>query len=93
MPLYEYEHNLEKPADTCPHIFEIFQNINDPLLKKCPHCGADCHRVFSSFANPKSTKDLLSPKNLEKHGFTQYKKAGKGHYEKTAGDGPKTISQ
>jgi hypothetical protein len=29
--------------------------------------------------------------NLEKKGFTQYKKIGKGAYEKTAGKGPSHI--
>lgn len=34
----------------------------------------------------------LDEKNIEKHGFTQYKRAGKGVYEKTAGKGPDVIS-
>jgi hypothetical protein len=31
--------------------------------------------------------------NLEKHGFTQYRKAGGGYYEKTAGEGPRVIKR
>ena len=39
----------------------------------------------------KGTKSMLSPKNLDRLGFTQYKRAGDGHYEKTAGGGPRVI--
>ena len=34
----------------------------------------------------------LKESNVEKHGFTQYRRAGNGVYEKTAGKGPKFIS-
>jgi hypothetical protein len=33
----------------------------------------------------------LRESNIEKAGFTQYKKIGKGVYEKTAGKGPGII--
>ena len=33
-----------------------------------------------------------SESHVGKHGFTQYKRAGKGVYEKTAGKGPDYIS-
>ena len=67
--------------------------LSEPVLVACPECGQPCHRVFSSFASIKSTRDMLSTKNLAKHGFTQYKKAGGGSYEKTCGDGPNVISR
>ena len=35
----------------------------------------------------------LSDSNLERLGFTKYKKAGGGKYEKTAGQGPSVISK
>jgi len=35
---------------------------------------------------------LSNPNHIEKHGFTQYRKVGKGVYEKTAGKGPDYIS-
>jgi hypothetical protein len=48
-------------------------------------------RVLSA---PNLTKSdtSLNTDNLEKHGFTQYRKSGKGVYEKTAGKGPNVIS-
>ena len=32
MPTYDYE------CSACGHALEIFQGINDPLVKKCPEC-------------------------------------------------------
>jgi putative FmdB family regulatory protein len=32
MPTYDYE------CDACGHTQEIFQNISDPMLEKCPQC-------------------------------------------------------
>ncbi|MHC4402080.1 MAG: FmdB family zinc ribbon protein [Planctomycetota bacterium] len=92
MPLYEYEPDSES-CDHCRGRFEVMQRVADPPLRKCPECGRPCHRVFSAFATIKSGKDLLSPGNLEKHGFTQYKRSGDGRYEKTLGDGPDLIKR
>src|SRR6204780_1352615 len=33
MPFYEYQ------CKNCGHDLEAMQKINDPPLKKCPHCG------------------------------------------------------
>lgn len=33
MPTYDYE------CDACGHELEVFQGINEPVLKKCPECG------------------------------------------------------
>ena len=90
MPLYVYEHDAD-PGGTCEMRFEVLAGVNDPPLTTCPQCGAPCHRVISPFAPIKSVRSMLSPQNLEKHGFTQYKRAGDGHYEKTCGEGPRRI--
>ena len=42
MPLYEYE------CDTCHHRFEVIQRISDPLVEKCPKCGAAVHKRQSA---------------------------------------------
>jgi putative FmdB family regulatory protein len=42
MPLYEYE------CDTCHHRFEVIQRISDPLVEKCPKCGAPVHKRQSA---------------------------------------------
>ncbi|MBN1908939.1 MAG: zinc ribbon domain-containing protein [Pirellulales bacterium] len=92
MPLYEY-----RPVEgDCPHCrggFEVLQPVSDTPLEKCPECGQACRRVFSTFAAVKSARDMLSTKNLASKGFTQYKRAGDGHYERTCGEGPQVISR
>jgi putative FmdB family regulatory protein len=42
MPLYEYE------CDACHHRFEVIQKFSDPLVEKCPECGATVHKLMSS---------------------------------------------
>ena len=91
MPLHKYEPD----GDSCPYCqkgFEVLQRLHDAPLTQCPECGKPCHRAISTVATIRSERDLLSPKNLERHGFTQYKRTGDGKYEKTAGGGPRTIS-
>ena len=45
MPTYDYE------CDACGHSLEVFQGINDPVLKKCPECGKNkLKRLFGSGA-------------------------------------------
>jgi hypothetical protein len=38
-------------------------------------------------------KRKISDSNLDRMGFTKYQKVGDGKYEKTAGEGPKSISR
>lgn len=33
MPTYDYQ------CGNCGHLFEAFQKMSDPLLRKCPKCG------------------------------------------------------
>lgn len=91
MPTYEYC-STDAGCSYCDGGFEVIQRITEASLSKCPVCGQSCRKVLSSFAVNASTKDTLSPGNLEKHGFTEYRRAGKGQYEKTAGKGPNHIS-
>ncbi|MCM8814114.1 MAG: zinc ribbon domain-containing protein [Candidatus Omnitrophica bacterium] len=92
MPLYEYApDDAQHSCAKCCNGFSALQSIQESSLRECPACHSRCHRVFSSFAMPKSERALLSPQNLARHGFTQYKRSGKGHYEKTAGAGPNEL--
>lgn len=91
MPIYEYVPD-SGACEKCSGRFEVMQAIDAPPLTECPHCGQPCHRVFSTFGVAKGVRGMLSPKNLEAKGFTQYVKAGNGYYEKTAGkEGPDVI--
>jgi len=45
MPTYDYE------CGACGHTLEVFQGINDPVLKKCPECGKNkLSRLFGTGA-------------------------------------------
>lgn len=91
MPIYQYV--ADPPAcATCEEGIEILQKLSDPALAACPDCGTPVHRVISAPCVVSGTAHLAKESHIEKHGFTQYKRAGKGVYEKTAGKGPAFIS-
>ncbi len=90
MPIYEYEHDGDHDG-SCEQPFEELQGMSEAPLECCPKCGGPCHRVFSSFATIRNEQAILRPKNLERLGFTQFKRAGGGYYEKTCGEGPRVI--
>jgi putative FmdB family regulatory protein len=90
MPIYEYRAD----AEGCPHCrggFDLMQKLSEPELAACPQCGAAVHRVISAPALAVGGSHLLGEKRIGDKGFTQYKKIGKGVYEKTAGKGPGII--
>ena len=66
------------------------QRIADDKLTQCPSCGQACERQVSAVAL--GGKYSTSAAAIKSSGMTQYKKAGNGVYERTAGTGgPKTI--
>ena len=91
MPIYEYRTAGETSCAHCADGFDAMQKISEAALTECPRCGAPVQRQISAprIARPGPSLDRA---NLEKHGFTQYRKSGKGVYEKTAGKGPDVIS-
>lgn len=91
MPIYEYQATGDQHCKFCCNGFELLRKISEPKLTQCPECGAAIERKMSA-PNLGGTGPSLSADNIEKHGFTQYKKSGKGVYEKTAGKGPNVIS-
>jgi putative FmdB family regulatory protein len=91
MPIYEYMPKSDEHCDHCESGFELLQKINDASVQTCPRCEAPVKRVISA-PNVGRADPSLEPSNLEKHGFTQYRKSSKGEYHKTAGKGPKVIS-
>jgi putative FmdB family regulatory protein len=90
MPIYEYQPSGPEHCSHCRGGFEARQKIGDERLSACPRCGAPVERRVSPPHIGKSGQSL-DRSNLEKHGFTQYRRAGKGVYEKTAGKGPEVI--
>ncbi|MEX0915850.1 MAG: hypothetical protein WDZ60_08150, partial [Wenzhouxiangellaceae bacterium] len=60
-------------------------------LADCPECDSAVRRLISPPNVVSGKAHQLRESNIEKAGFTQYKKIGKGVYEKTAGKGPGII--
>lgn len=93
MPIYEYEAvDPTKACARCACGVEVFAKLSDPELAACPDCGTPLRRIISVASIAGGQAHLMQESNFSKKGFTQYKKAGGGVYEKTAGDGPKYIS-
>jgi putative FmdB family regulatory protein len=91
MPIYEYQASGDQHCEHCADGFELLRKISDPDLDQCPQCKAAVIRKISA-SNVGGSGPSLDSANIEKHGFTQYKKSAKGVYEKTAGKGPRFIS-
>ena len=91
MPIYEYV-AAGKGCTHCEAHFDALQKMSDPPLERCPHCGAPVARIIAVASVASGGTHLLKESHFSKHGFTQYRRAGGGVYEKTAGKGPKFIS-
>jgi hypothetical protein len=94
MPIYIYAVINDDGSEG--EVFEVLQDMDEPELRQHPETGQPVQRLISAPNAPRRWTDSqarskLDPKNLERLGFTQYKKSGKGVYEKTAGAGPDTI--
>lgn len=91
MPIYQY---IPESAGcvTCRDGLDVLQRLADAPLTHCSDCGAALVRVISAAQVVSGQAHRLTETHAAKHGFTQYRRAGKGLYEKTAGKGPKIIS-
>ena len=79
-------------AISVPAGLTVLRKTSDPDAGgSARRCGAPVKRKISA-PNLGTAGPSLDAANIEKHGFTQYRKAGKGVYEKTAGKGPEVIS-
>ena len=96
MPIYTYQ--ILKQDGTPGESFEVMRKMSDPPLERHPETGEKVRRVYkpihiAGMTSTLHSKTLLSDKNLEKNGFTAYRRNGKGHYERTAGSGgPDSLS-
>ncbi len=89
MPVYEYAPTSGR-CEKCQGLFEVVQRVADPKLSACPTCGQPCERRISAVAIGGTWS--LSESKIRNSGLTQYKKAGDGVYERTAGSGgPEVI--
>ena len=89
MPLYEYAPTSGQ-CEKCNGRFELMQRLADEKLTRCPACGQACERQISAVAL--GGKYAVTDSKVRQSGLTQYKKAGKGVYERTAGtEGPEHL--
>jgi len=91
MPVYTYQAAGEEHCVYCVEPFDRRQKVDAPRLQACPECGSPLRRVMTP-PNIAQSGPSLNEDNIAKHGFTRYRKAGKGVYEKTSGRGPDVIS-
>ncbi|GAB4170530.1 MAG: hypothetical protein Kow0020_04850 [Wenzhouxiangellaceae bacterium] len=91
MPIYEYIQHDGSGCARCRDGFTVLQKLADPALVQCPDCGGPVRRVISAPGVISGKSHMLKESNIEKAGFTQYRKIGQGVYEKTAGKGPDII--
>lgn len=92
VPFYEYICSEDTGCEHCREAFTVLQRISDDPLPACPACGSAIRRVISAPNLVGSSASDLKPSKIEQAGFTQYRKIGKGVYEKSAGKGPGIIS-
>ncbi len=92
MPFYEYQCIGQSGCSKCQPGLVRLERMADPPITQCPDCEAPIQRVISAPNVQRGNSHLLSPKNVQQAGMTQYKKIGRGVYEKTAGHGPSIIS-
>ena len=92
MPFYTYQCASEEYCDKCRDGFEMLQRLNAEPVTLCPVCGSKVKKVISAPNVVAGKAHLTTDKAAEKGGFTKYKRAGKGVYEKVTGKGPNYIS-
>ena len=92
MPIYEYAATTERSCERCRPGFDHLQRLGSAPLAACPFCGAPIQQRIGAPNVVAGNSHLGRESHLEKHGFTQYRKVGKGVYEKTAGKGPAHIA-
>ncbi|GIX35640.1 MAG: hypothetical protein KatS3mg126_1419 [Lysobacteraceae bacterium] len=90
MPIYRYRATAGGCAQ-CREGFELLQKLDDPEPAACSRCGAPLRKEICAPALAIGGAHLLSEKRIGEKGFTQYRRIGKGVYEKTAGKGPDIL--
>ena len=92
VPIHEYAPVQPPGCSLCCYGFERLQPAGEPALAQCPACGTALRRVPSAPQVVRGGAHRLQESHLARHGFTQYRRNGKGHYEKTVGEGPDTLA-
>lgn len=75
----------------CDGRVAAIQGVNEDPLKFCPHCGMEVRRVISR-ATFKLAGEAPALDKAGKKGFTTFRRAEKGVWERVDGVGPDYIS-
>jgi putative FmdB family regulatory protein len=83
----------QRTCEMCAGHFEVVQRMSDDALSVCPKCGAEVERLIlpPNLNGVGMMGRRPSDNRMSQAGFTQYKKHGKGYYEKSFGQGPSTL--
>jgi putative FmdB family regulatory protein len=87
VPIYEYE-PLDRDCVICQGRVDVIQSVHEPALEWCPWCGLEVRRVISK-ASIKVRSEAL--KHSGERGFTTWRRAKKGQWEKVSGPGVDAI--
>lgn len=82
MPIYEYE-PVDRECLICEGRVEVLQRVSDPPFTHCPYCGLPVRRIVSR-PSVRVSK-AVTPEKAAKLGFSTFRKAQKGVWEKIAG--------
>lgn len=81
MPIREYQaSDPEKGCNLCRNRFERIERLNEPVLVKCPECGAELVRLIS--APRVGASQGGADDRAKRAGFHKLKKISRGEYEK-----------
>lgn len=90
MPVYEYEPD-DRDCFMCEGRVEVMQAASEEPLRHCPYCGLDVKRVVSR-ATFKLAGEAPAQGKGGQRGFTTFRRAEKGVYERVDGEGPEIIA-
>jgi len=88
MPTYQYAPDSGECLQCGGH-FDQVQKLSEPALTQCPYCTRPVHREICGAALTGMSGP--SADQITRAGFTQYKRAADGVYERKAGEGPEHL--
>lgn len=87
MPQYDFiaVDRENRCCEYCTVPFEVFQSMSEDPILQCPKCGNAVKKFIGScnVSKKKSTKSVLSDKNLSNNGFVKLVNEGGGKFRKT----------
>lgn len=89
MPVYEYEPD-DRDCLMCEGRISVIQSIHDEPLKYCPSCGLEVKRVISRAVF--KVAGAVPEDKASRKGYTTFRKAEKGIWEKVSGEGPDILA-